>query len=61
MLAGIQNASGEEYIVSRQPYGPRPGMPLFAYGGFELDLIFDWLIVSTLRVRSVETMQKTIS
>jgi Fe(3+) dicitrate transport protein len=37
MLAGIQNASGEEYIVSRQPYGPRPGMPLFAYGGFELD------------------------
>ncbi len=37
ILGGVQNASNEEYIVSRQPYGPRPGMPLFAYGGFELD------------------------
>ncbi|MGZ0080344.1 TonB-dependent receptor family protein [Methylomonas sp. YC3] len=37
VLGGVQNASNEEYVVSRQPYGPRPGMPLFAYGGFELD------------------------
>ncbi|MCQ8129597.1 TonB-dependent receptor family protein [Methylomonas rivi] len=37
VLGGVQNAGNEEYIVSRQPYGPRPGMPLFAYGGFELD------------------------
>ncbi|QPK62022.1 TonB-dependent receptor [Methylomonas sp. LL1] len=37
VLGGVQNASNEQYIVSRQPYGPRPGMPLFAYGGFELD------------------------
>ncbi|MBP1149830.1 TonB-dependent receptor [Methylocaldum sp. BRCS4] len=37
VLAGVQNATDEEYIVSRQPHGPRPGMPLFAYGGFELD------------------------
>ncbi len=37
ILGGVQNASNEEYVVSRQPYGPRPGMPLFAYGGFELD------------------------
>ncbi|WP_150050640.1 MULTISPECIES: TonB-dependent receptor family protein [Methylomonas] len=37
ILGGVQNAGNEEYIVSRQPYGPRPGMPLFAYGGFELD------------------------
>jgi Fe(3+) dicitrate transport protein len=37
LLGGVQNVNDEEYIVSRQPYGPRPGMPLFAYGGFELD------------------------
>ena len=37
ILGGVQNASNEQYLVSRQPYGPRPGMPLFAYGGFELD------------------------
>lgn len=37
LLGGVQNANDEEYNVSRQPYGPRPGMPLFAYGGFELD------------------------
>ncbi len=37
IVAGIQNMGDEEYLVSRQPYGPRPGMPLFAYGGFELD------------------------
>ncbi len=37
ILGGVQNASNEQYVVSRQPYGPRPGMPLFAYGGFELD------------------------
>lgn len=37
ILGGVQNASNEKYIVSRQPHGPRPGMPLFAYGGFELD------------------------
>lgn len=37
LLAGVQNAGNEEYLVSRQPHGPRPGMPIFAYGGFELD------------------------
>lgn len=37
LLGGVQNANDEEYNVSRQPYGPRPGMPIFAYGGFELD------------------------
>jgi Fe(3+) dicitrate transport protein len=37
ILGGVQNVNDEEYIVSRQPHGPRPGMPLFAYGGFELD------------------------
>ncbi|MDO9106533.1 MAG: TonB-dependent receptor [Methylovulum sp.] len=37
ILGGVQNLSNEEYLVSRQPHGPRPGMPIFAYGGFELD------------------------
>ncbi|WP_411726554.1 TonB-dependent receptor family protein [Methyloglobulus sp.] len=37
ILAGVQNLSDEKYLVSRQPHGPRPGMPIFAYGGFELD------------------------
>ncbi|MFU8787384.1 MAG: TonB-dependent receptor family protein [Methylobacter sp.] len=37
ILGGVQNLSDEQYLVSRQPYGPRPGMPIFAYGGFELD------------------------
>jgi Fe(3+) dicitrate transport protein len=37
ILGGVQNVNDEEYLVSRQPHGPRPGMPLFAYGGFELD------------------------
>jgi Fe(3+) dicitrate transport protein len=37
IVGGVQNISDEEYLVSRQPHGPRPGMPLFAYGGFELD------------------------
>jgi Fe(3+) dicitrate transport protein len=40
VLAGIQNLSDASYVVSRQPHGPRPGMPLFAYGGFELDFDF---------------------
>ncbi|WP_432742816.1 TonB-dependent receptor [Methylobacter sp. G7] len=37
ILGGVQNMANEQYLVSRQPYGPRPGMPIFAYGGFELD------------------------
>jgi Fe(3+) dicitrate transport protein len=37
ILGGVQNLADEQYLVSRQPYGPRPGMPIFAYGGFELD------------------------
>jgi len=41
IIGGVQNAGNEEYLVSRQPHGPRPGMPIFAYGGFELD--FDFL------------------
>lgn len=37
ILGGVQNLADSEYLVSRQPHGPRPGMPIFAYGGFELD------------------------
>ena len=28
---------GEEYVASRHPHGPRPGPPLFAYAGLEVD------------------------
>jgi len=38
LVAGVQNLGDTRYIASRQPEGPRPGMPLFAYAGFELDL-----------------------
>ncbi|MDT8406818.1 MAG: TonB-dependent receptor [Methylococcales bacterium] len=37
LIGGVQNANNEQYLASRQPHGPRPGMPIFAYGGFELD------------------------
>jgi len=37
-FAGIQNLFDERYNVSRQPEGPRPGMPLFAYAGIEMEL-----------------------
>lgn len=37
-LAGVQNLLDEKYIVSRQPYGPRPGLPRFVYVGLEVDL-----------------------
>lgn len=37
-FGGVQNLLDEEYIVSRQPHGPRPGMPLFGYAGIELTM-----------------------
>lgn len=37
-LAGVHNLLDEEYLVSRQPHGPRPGLPRFAYVGLEVDL-----------------------
>ena len=36
VLGGVQNLFDKEYIVSRQPHGPRPGMPQFLYAGIEL-------------------------
>ncbi|HIL35050.1 MAG TPA: TonB-dependent receptor [Nitrospiria bacterium] len=38
LFGGVQNLFDEEYIVSRQPHGPRPGMPLFGYVGIELSM-----------------------
>lgn len=36
IIGGVQNLFNEKYIVSRQPEGPRPGMPQFLYAGIEL-------------------------
>ncbi len=38
IFAGIQNVFEEEYIVSRQPHGPRPGAPRTWYVGFQIDM-----------------------
>lgn len=38
LLAGVQNVFDEEYIVSRQPHGPRGGLPKFVYAGVELEM-----------------------
>ena len=37
-FGGIQNLLNEQYNVSRQPAGSRPGMPLFAYAGIEVGI-----------------------
>jgi len=36
IFGGVSNVLGEEYIVSRIPYGPRAGAPRMWYGGVEL-------------------------
>ena len=38
LYGGVQNLFDEEYVVSRQPHGPRPGMPQYLYAGIELDM-----------------------
>ena len=38
LFGGIQNLLDERYISSRQPEGPLPGMPMFAYAGIEVEL-----------------------
>jgi len=37
LFAGVQNLLNERYISSRQPEGPRSGMPMFAYAGLEMN------------------------
>ncbi len=36
LLVGAQNLFDEDYLVSRHPFGPRPGRPFTAYVGLEL-------------------------
>lgn len=36
VIGGIHNLFDEKYMVSRQPHGPRPGSPLFAFVGLEM-------------------------
>lgn len=38
IFTGMQNVFDEEYIVSRQPHGPRPGAPRTWYVGFQLEM-----------------------
>ncbi len=38
LFAGAQNLFDSSYNVSRQPAGPRPGMPRFVYAGIELTM-----------------------
>ena len=38
IFAGVHNVFEEEYIVSRQPYGPRPGAPRTWFLGFEVTM-----------------------
>jgi Fe(3+) dicitrate transport protein len=38
LFGGIYNVFEEEYIVSRQPYGPRPGAPRTWFVGFQLEM-----------------------
>ena len=38
VFGGVQNFLDRKYIVSRQPHGPRPGMPRFFYAGIELTM-----------------------
>jgi Fe(3+) dicitrate transport protein len=37
IFGGVQNLFDDEYVASRHPHGPRPGMPLFAYLGLEIE------------------------
>ena len=38
VFGGVQNVLDDEYVASRHPHGPRPGAPLFAYVGLEIDI-----------------------
>lgn len=36
LFGGVRNLLDREYIASRHPYGPRPGLPRFVNGGVEV-------------------------
>lgn len=38
IFANLHNVTNQEYIVSRHPHGPRPGMPFNVFGGIEITL-----------------------
>lgn len=38
LIAGVSNLFDEEYIVSRQPHGPRPGAPRIWFAGLQIEL-----------------------
>ena len=38
LFTNLKNITNEEYIVSRQPHGPRPGLPFTAMAGLEFSL-----------------------
>ncbi|MEC9423138.1 MAG: TonB-dependent receptor [Nitrospinota bacterium] len=38
LFSNIKNITNETYIVSRQPHGPRPGLPLTLMAGLEVSL-----------------------
>lgn len=38
LFAGVHNLFDEEYIASRQPHGPRPGLPRSWFVGMEIEL-----------------------
>ncbi len=38
LFGGVQNLLDETYLVSRQPYGARGGMPRFVYAGIEVEM-----------------------
>jgi Fe(3+) dicitrate transport protein len=38
MFTNFKNITSQEYVVSRQPHGARPGMPFNMMAGLEFDL-----------------------
>lgn len=38
LFGGVQNVLDKEYVVSRQPYGARGGLPQFVYAGIEMEM-----------------------
>ncbi len=38
LFGGVQNLFDEQYVVSRQPYGARGGLPRFVYAGIEMEM-----------------------
>ena len=37
LFGGIRNLFDKEYVASRHPHGPRPGLPRFFNGGVEFN------------------------